>query len=379
MKRVLINASNLHSGGGVQVASSFIMELSGMTDRLRCCEVFVYASSAVNCNLMVSGFVGSGFAGYEIFDVHGRKSCNRKTRARFTGFDLVFTIFGPLYLLCDVPNHIVGFAQAWIVYPNNEAKRLISRKEALFLQLKFLIQWWFFRRSARLVVELPHVKNSLVKRKAFPSTRIDVVSNCVSAIYFDRSRWAPVATLGDVREDSIKIGYVTRDYPHKNLGILVGVAKALQRLSRKRYQFYVTLNESEWAERTEDFRAVVVNVGPISVAQCPSFYQAMDAVFFPSLLECFSVMPLEAMVMRRPLFASDRGFVRDCCGCHAVYFDPLDADAAARGIDRWFSYTGDGVRSTRLERAYQHVIGLPQSRERAIAYIEILEKQLLCS
>lgn len=36
---------NLHVGGGVQVAASFITELAGMTDRLPSCEVFIYVSS----------------------------------------------------------------------------------------------------------------------------------------------------------------------------------------------------------------------------------------------------------------------------------------------------------------------------------------------
>ncbi len=376
MKRVLINASNLHVGGGVQVAASFITELAGMTDRLPSCELFIYVSSAVNANLIAAGFSASGVEGYEVFDVHGLKAFKKKNRDRFTGFDLVFTIFGPLYLPRDVPNHIVGFAQAWIIYPNNEVNRLLSLKQALLLRLKFLTQWLFFRRAARLVVELPHVKNGLMEGKSFPSARIDVVSNCVSPIYFDEPLWAPVTTLGCVQQSAIRIGYVTRDYPHKNLGFLVAVASVLQRISTKKYQFYVTLTESEWAQRSEAFRAATCNVGPINIAQCPTFYQAMDGVFFSSLLESFSITPLEAMVMKRPLFASDRGFVRDCCGENAFYYDPLDADAAANRIEEWFGGTSDEVRAAHVERAYAHVLGLPGSRDRASAYIEIIEKQL---
>lgn len=95
---------------------------------------------AVNANLMAAGFSASGVEGYEVFDVHGLKAFKKKNRDKFTGFDLVFTIFGPLYLPRDVPNHIVGFAQAWIIYPNNEVNRLLSLKQALLLRLKFLTQ-----------------------------------------------------------------------------------------------------------------------------------------------------------------------------------------------------------------------------------------------
>ena len=376
IKRILINATNLHVGGGVQVAASFIQELASLKDCFQACEIIVFASSSVNANLVATGFSNSGVFEYEVFDVYGLDALKKNISSRFNGFDLVFTIFGPLYLRNEVPNHIVGFAQPWIVYPNNEVYGKISRKQALLLRLKFMAQWLFFSRAARLVVELPHVKNGLVSGKAFPAERIDVVSNCVSSIYFDTPRWAPVAALGNAQEDVIRIGYVTRDYPHKNLGALVDVVKTLRQISKRNYQFYVTLNESEWAQRSDEFRAAVVNVGPINVAQCPSFYEAMDGVFFPSLLECFSVTPLEAMIMKRPLFASDRGFVRDCCGEHAYYFDPLDADSAARLIEEYFGETSEESRTTNVERAYQHVMGLPGSRERASAYIEIIKKQL---
>lgn len=375
MKRILINAANLHNGGGVQVATSFIMELSGMVERFPGFDFVVYASSAVDANLASSGFDNACVTRYEVFDVHGLQSLKPSLAKRFEGFDLVFTVFGPLYRFSELPNHVVGFAQPWIIYPENEISHSLSVKSLLLTKLKFFLQWVFFHRASRLVVELGHVKNRLITLKGFSADRIDVVSNCFSAVYFDKSRWAPITGLPEADDGIVRLGFVSRDYPHKNIGVLLEVARALKRISAVDYRLYVTLTEAEWQARSEEFREIIVNVGPITVAQCPTFYKAVDGVIFPSLLECFSATPLEAMVMERPLFASDRGFVRDCCGEHATYFDPLDAEQAAKLIDEWFSKKPKGERQARIEGAYRHVLSLPDSRARAESYLEIISEQ----
>lgn len=379
MKRVLINASNLHVGGGVQVATSFILELSKLSVCASEVDWSFYVSSAVDRNLKASGLCLDRFRNYQVVDVHGLGALNRKTSALFDGFDLVFTVFGPLYVRARLKSHLVGFAQPWIVYPQNEVFERLSFKQRLLFRVKFALQWLFFMRGDRLIVELGHVKERLESVKCFDPGRIDVVANCVSAVYFDDSKWSSVPGLEDVDPDVVRLGFVTRDYPHKNLDFLPDVGRELARISGRKYRFYVTLNEQEWASRSPHFKDFVRNVGPLTVAQCPTFYRAMDGVIFPSLLECFSATPLEALAMRRPLFASDRGFVRDVCGDHAMYFDPLGPAAAAEQIVDWFERRSKDEQTVQVERGYRHLLSLPSSRERARAYLEIIERQLKLS
>lgn len=71
MKRVLINASNLHTGGGVQVATSFIAELAEILDRLPGCEVSLYVSNAVDSNLRSLGFLGKEYFRSMRFLIYG--------------------------------------------------------------------------------------------------------------------------------------------------------------------------------------------------------------------------------------------------------------------------------------------------------------------
>ncbi len=377
MKKILINASNLHNGGGVQVAASFIMELSRRTAAQEGYEFSVFASSLVDSNLRSLGLNKEAFKDYRVLNVRGIQAVKLRVVKDFGCFDLVFTVFGPFYGLEKLKNHIVGFAQPWIIYPNNEISESYSVANRVSTKLKFWVQWLFFKRANRLVVELQHVQERLALLKSFPRERIDVVSNCVSSVYFDPEKWMPIERLSRRSSEEILLGFVTRDYPHKNVGILLEVMKQFEILSKNRYKFVVTLSDSEWDARSAEFKENILNVGPISVAQCPEFYRAVDGVVFPSLLECFSATPLEAMVMKKPLFASDRGFVRDCCGNNAIYFDPLSAKSIAISIDEWFSATSMETRASRVSAAYQHVISMPDSGARAERYLEIMKKQLV--
>ena len=170
----------------------------------------------------------------------------------------------------------------------------------------------------------------------------------------------------------LKLGFLGRNYPHKNVRIFPDIVRELKELFRLRARFYVTFTEKEWAECSEDFRSCAYNVGVLTAAQCPSFYRSLDAVVFPSLLECFSATPLEAMAMEKPLFASERQFNRNICADHAYYFDPLNPKSAAEQIARVFR--GRGPDKLSLKAARDHALRFSNARDRALEYLNLLEQ-----
>ena len=163
---------------------------------------------------------------------------------------------------------------------------------------------------------------------------------------------------------------------HKNLACLPALKRALQARHGLQAEFYVTLTDAEWASCSAEFRQSIHNVGALVLAQCPSFYAALDGVVFPSLLECFSAVPLEAMCMRRPLFASDLPFIRDCCHEHANYFDPLDIDAMAQSVAGWFQTLDEASRLRRLDSARDFLQRYPSPAERAAAYLTAVREAM---
>lgn len=371
MKNIAINASNLHAGGGIQVAVSFIYELSEMSDEdFSRVSVFVSTSvatglSRLNINTMIFGH-------YEIIDTFGLKAVFSELNSRIKNYDLVFTVFGPNYLRVRAKKEIVGFALPWMLNFNNPVSEKMSFLRRNVLRAKSFIQWLFFLCADHYIVELEHVKKGLIKNKGVDEQKISVVYNTVSSLYLDESKWKTICI--EKGNEKLSLGIVTRDYPHKNIGILPAVAQVLESKHNLKVHFYTTLNESEWGARDEIFKRYVSTVGSLSPDQCPSFYEQIDGVVFPSLLECFSATPLEAMVMKKPLFASDRGFVRDVCGEHAVYIDPLDPSDIAFKIASYFKSVTDY--SLSLAKAREHALQFSSAQGRAEKYLEVINRYL---
>ncbi|MDH1868548.1 glycosyltransferase [Pseudomonas chengduensis] len=370
MGSVVVNCANLHQGGGIQVASSFLDELSNFEfDHLK---LIFWVSSEVDMNLRSLGSKICTHPNYFVKNLYGIKAIYSDLNVEINCTDIVFSVFGPNYLRVKAKKEIVGFAQPWILNFNNPIANKMSLLDRNILRLKFFIQWLFFLRADNLVVELEHVKDSLVKYKGIDAGKVSVVYNTVSSLYFNQEKWRDV--LVHKKKGHISLGIVTRDYPHKNLSVLPSVAKCLKDKYSLDVHFYVTLNDGEWAGKDSDFKQCVSTVGALTPDQCPSFYKQMDGVIFPSLLECFSATPLEAMVMEKPLFASDRDFVRDVCGDFAVYFDPLDPNDIARKIANYFTLKED--RSAMLKKAREYATNFSSAKGRAEKYLKIIQDTL---
>lgn len=368
-KRVLINSANLHQGGGVQVAASFLSELLS-ADELD--EQFtVWASTEVATSLQKSGVAFQRLPNVEVVDEYGLSAWLSKRNKALSDFDLVFTIFGPNYFRNKNYTNLVGFAQPWIL--DDSAYSLLSPLSRLKTKLKFFAQKLFFKTADAFVVELEHVRDGLYTKGIAKPGSVHVAYNCISSLYLKPETWQPLES--GITSPNFKVGFLGRDYAHKNTSILPGVKSILAEKYGLNVDFFVTFNEQEWANKPEAFRSSIANVGSLAVTQCPSFYQALDAVIFPSLLECFSATPLESMAMEKPLFASDRRFVKDICGDFALYFDPLDPENVADVIASYIQ-NQHGKDSERLALAREHAINFSSAKGRAERYLEIIRTEL---
>ncbi|WP_417315608.1 glycosyltransferase [Cycloclasticus pugetii] len=366
---VLINASNLHDGGGVQVASSFISELVSI--ETNSFEFVIWASSEVFESLV--GLDHLCFqVSIQVVNTYGLKAFVAPINGKLAEFDLVFTIFGPNYFRSSSYIDLVGFAQLWIL--DDSAYSALSLLDRLRTRLKFFAQKLFFMKSDAFVVELEHVRDGLYRKRIAPFDSVHVAYNCISSIYLKPATWLPLAI--EIKGPKFKVGFLGRDYPHKNTAILPFVKRILAEKYDLDVEFFVTLNDLEWSRKSQEFRSSITNVGSLAVTQCPSFYRALDAVIFPSLLECFSATPLEAMAMGKPLFASNRPFVTDICGGFSFKFDPLDPEDAA-GVMADYIRNRYGKDSVRLAAAREHVINFSSAKDRAERYLEIIKTELV--
>lgn len=366
--RVLINCSNLHAGGGVAVATSFLAQLLSVK---KCDDYLeVIASSAVHRNLVSLGFDPAAISNYRVVDYFGIEALWKGLDKHFKGCDAVFTVFGPAYFIRKRCVHVFGLAQPSVAYPDNAYSRRMPLHLRIFGRLRFFLQALFFSRADQLVVELEHVETALKKQWLFSRMPIHVVNSTVDDVYRDRARWQclDIQRIKGVR----RFGVISRNYPHKNLSCLPTVKRILREKYSFEAEFFVTFNDTEWSGCDSDFKAEIKNIGPITLAQCPGFYESMDGVVFPTLLECFSAVPIETMMMKKPLFSSDFPFISDCCRQHALYFDPLDPNSIAKSVHDFFSRPEVDQLSF-VSAAHDFVLGYPDARARADSYLRIVQ------
>ena len=126
------------------------------------------------------------------------------------------------------------------------------------------------------------------------------------------------------------------------------------------------------ADIPERYSHRVINVGPVSINQCPALYHYCDALFLPTLLECFSASYVEAMYFKKMIFTSDLPFAHTVCDDSAIYFDPYDANDICDKIISGVEGVHDKV--IKQEKADLIFSKLPTAKERALMYMRSIDK-----
>lgn len=331
-------------------------------------------SSYVYRNIAAENIVLDHFKEIKIKDYYGLKSILHGIDFEIAGYDIVYTLIGPLYSILNPGVNLSGFAHPWIIYGNNILYRKMGILERMRSKLESFVKTLFLSRAHYLVAEHGHVKNSMQRIFFFRSKEIFVVHSQVDTIFSAKDKWLALDLVPSSK--NFRLGVISRNYPHKNLQILPDVKLILRKKYDVDVDFYVTLSRDEWLSQSKLFRDSLINVGPLLLAQCPTFYALMNGIILPTFLECFSAVPIEAMFMRKPIFISDLDFIRPICGDHCYYFDPEDAEAIADLINGYLEHdqTGDLIKLKNIEKNYKHVINNYTGSMRGDSYLKIINE-----
>lgn len=361
---LLINASNLYVGGGLQAGISVIEEFSALN------VTFVAAVSP---------------AVWQQLSVHPRQFCTviKKTPSGLLNFSSrrqldnmvlshhiteVFTIFGPSYWNPKVAEHLTGFALPWLIYNIPIPLKGLSIKERIKKKLLKNIQPVFYKKNtSKIVAETEDVRLRIIEKLHFPATSVFTVSNTLASVFKtpDNYHW-DILTMLPVKNDDIWLLTISHDYPHKNLIIIADLLDLLP----EHYKFLLTLDESFKNKIAARHHHRLILTGKVTSAQCPPLYEVSDALFLPTLLECFSASYVEAMFMGKPIFTSARRFSATICKEAAFYFDPLNAVSIAETIEQAFLHPA--VIQEKCRAGKKVVATIPTAKERAEQYLSIL-------
>lgn len=332
--KLLINTSTLKGTGVTQVATSFIYECINFPENQYYIFLSPKVSSSINRSEFPSNFIFYEFGKRQLYGVNGWKELNQmKQIERDIRPDIVFSVFGPSIWTPSSP-HLMGYAYPHYVYPDSPYFKIISIKEKAIILVKKMVHIALLKNNGRYYVcETEDVSNRLSKYFNIDRQNIFTVYNTASAIFLKYKMSKDKSILNNEAKE-FRFYSLCSPYRHKNLQILNEVVPLLKNMRLNRdVKFYVTIPNSDYINIfNEDIRKDVINVGPLSINQCPGFVSECDALFLPTLLECYSANYPEAMALQKPILTSNLPFAKTVCGDAALYFDPLEPESIVNCI-----------------------------------------------
>lgn len=323
--RLIINASNLYGGGGVQVGFSFINECLEFSEHEYHIFLCPKLESQIDFNLFPENFYFYKFTfppSPSFKGLHIIKELERLEKS--INPDCVFSIFGPTYWTPKAV-HLMGYAIPHFLYKDSPFYQIISLTEKFKWKLMYFVKrLYFIKNSNYYHVETEDARLRLSKYLNCSIENIFTVSNTYNSIYNTKVT-NTLKLLPDREVNEFRFVCISTYYNHKNLEILNKVIPLLKENKMSNIKFILTINRDIYdLIFSEVSKSQIINIGQIKIEQCPQLYKESDAMFLPTLLECFSANYPEAMKMQKPILTSNLSFSKDICGDAAVYFNPLD-------------------------------------------------------
>jgi glycosyltransferase involved in cell wall biosynthesis len=148
--------------------------------------------------------------------------------------------------------------------------------------------------------------------------------------------------IDQVPQGVVRLLYATHPAPHKGIEILLPALRAVRDAGMKA-RLFLTMEPADWPRgvaaylklaKELDIEKDVVLLGRIPQKAIAHVYEACDLFVFPSLCESFGFPMLEAMSAGLPIIAAETAINREILGDAAVFYPPLDFNAAAALILR---------------------------------------------
>lgn len=364
--KILINAINIHGGGGKQVTDSIFKSLSCVQD-----HHFIVVLSTHLRDIIDERIASSSNVEVFVHTISNRLSTLLFGRDAFMdrlvktrNVDAVLTVFGPSRWIPKV-THLSGFARAQLLDLNTPYYQRTSLRERLFNRV---VKWSFKRCSDNYWTESGLISERL--KVLFPKKRVYTVYNTYNQVFLRPNDWTKVP-LASFPGSTILV--ITGPGMYKNSSILIPISRYLQdEFPDFKFRFIVSMQKEAFVAVPNDLIDHFVFIGEVGITDLPSLYSQSDILFQPSLLECFTATYPEAMKMRVPILTTDLDFSHSICGDAAMYYSCLDHVEAAQKL---YSLATDHLlRKSLLEKSDVRCKAFISAEERTSRLIGILEE-----
>lgn len=366
--KLIINTAHQRFGGAIQVALSFINECKNFSDH----EYHVWIGYGVGQSLQTQEFPDNFHFYHFDFGVINFKKIKAiqnklSPLEKQINPDVIISTSGPTYFHSKAPQ-IIGFNLPLYIYPESPFVKEMSIKAKIKLALKKKAHFHYFKRDAVAYVTQTDDVNERVQ-KALNTSKVYTVTNTASNYY---KNWTHFPNkLPHKTKETWRFICISSYYKHKNLELIPQVLDSLKQKGINSVEFVLTLKKDDFSTHIGK-HSKIHNVGPIKPEECPSLYNECDALFLPTLAECFSASYPEAMIMKKPIITTDLGFSRSICGDAALFFKPKDTEAAVKEIVKLIN--SKELKSHLIKQGEQKLKKFDAPKQRAEKYLSICKK-----
>lgn len=333
--RILVNASTLQVGGGIQVGLTFI-EYAYKSYFEKLDFIFVVSKSLydqlspilqakeniIACETSPAAIIGGKLT---------RKNI-RQIEHKFKP-DLVYSIGFPSYIRFKAPE-VGRYTNPWEInappLPWHTIK--LADRLKIFLGIRYRLLW--ARNATYFETQTEAAKLGILKKIRVDCDKVKVIPNSPNPIFNNED-----GILHFDKNMTLKIFCLSAAYQHKNLEIIPEVAHYLKSKHGIKAEFILTIPQGnsilgfiESRAKKLNVEEHIINIGKIDLNTCLEWYRKTHLVFLPTLLEVFSATYVEAMAMRRPIVTTDLKFATDVCDDAAIYYKSRSAEAASDAI-----------------------------------------------
>ncbi len=335
---ILVNSisTKKHSGGAYQIAYNFLLKSFDHKE-----VEWVYVVSKDLDEILPASLKECG--NYYVFPtqpdfLHSYKRVKKEFKELEQRIkpDVIYSITAPSYFTFNSPE-VMRFTNPWVTHPNKYSWATLS----VFKRLKTRLYCWNQRRMMRkahyFVTQSETTRQGIIRITGTSADNVVVVKNVLPQVFKGLSI-VPASQDGSW----INIACVGAPVPHKNFDILPAVLKELKAIGIDNVRFRVTIPSSnplldvfQSELKIIGLEDRIISHGRCSQIELADMYRQCQLCFLPTLLEVFSASTLEAMYFRLPVVATDFDFNREVMEDSCLYYEPMNAKAAAEQIKRY--------------------------------------------
>lgn len=207
------------------------------------------------------------------------------------------------------------------------------------LYSRLLIQWALLI-SDKVITVSDFSKTEILKYFQCAPSKIEVINNGVKQVGVVKE-WEYIQSKYKLPAKYLL--FVGNVKPHKNIR---GLLEAYLKLSERHRELYKVVivgakdgfitKDSKlftWVNSNPDLKGQVIFTGFVADCDMDSIYHYASLFVFPSLYEGFGLPPLEAMINKCPVVASNVASIVEICKEGALYFNPTEHHEIAELID----------------------------------------------